>query len=67
MLFQVKPFDYEHSEMLLYQNIVMIEAGMYVESLEYMDRHKEEIVDVLYVHETKGELKNHLVSWACII
>ena len=52
--FQIKPFDYEHSEMLLYQNQVMVEAGMYKEALEHLKTFNDQICDRLSVQETKG-------------
>ena len=55
---QVKVQDYEHNEMLLYQNSVMVEAGMYDEALRHLDQYSEQIADKLAVDETKGE-SNH--------
>lgn len=47
--------DYEHSEMLLYQNMVMQEADMIDESLNHLNTNENQIVDRLYLLETKGE------------
>ena len=52
---QPKPYyDYEHSELLLYQNLVMQEAGMTDEALEHLHNYDKQIVDRLYVKETTG-------------
>lgn len=53
---QPKPFDYEHSELLLYQNMVMREAGMHVNALQHLQEYEHQIVDRLCVCETKAEL-----------
>ena len=50
----MKPFDYEHNEMLLYQNSVMVEAGMYEEALKHLENYDEQIVDRLALAEAKG-------------
>ena len=47
--------DYEHSEMLLYQNMVMQEADMIDESLNHLNSNENQIVDRLYLLETRGE------------
>ena len=52
----MKPFDYEHSEMLLYQNSVMVEAGMLQDAIDHLQRYDGQIVDRLTVQETKGVL-----------
>ncbi|CAG5134319.1 unnamed protein product [Candidula unifasciata] len=49
-------YDYEHSELLLYQNMVMQEAGMYEEALEHLRTYDRQIVDRLYVQETTANL-----------
>ncbi|ESO01348.1 hypothetical protein HELRODRAFT_112750 [Helobdella robusta] len=51
-----KPFDYEHSEMLLYQNSVMIEAGQYKQALQHISQYASQTVDKLWVQETKADL-----------
>lgn len=51
-----KPMDYEHSEMLLYQNLVMQEADMVDESLHHLNSNENQIVDRLYLLETKANL-----------
>ena len=52
---QVKPFDYEHSEMLLYQNMVMMDAGMYQEALDHLDTYDKQILDRLSIQEARGK------------
>lgn len=52
--FQPKSLDYEHSELLMYQNLIMREAGMIDESLNHLQRYDKQIVDRLAVEETKG-------------
>uniref|UniRef100_A0A452GP37 Uncharacterized protein n=1 Tax=Gopherus agassizii TaxID=38772 RepID=A0A452GP37_9SAUR len=48
--------DYEYSELLLYQNQVLREAGLYKEALEHLGTYEKQICDKLAVEETKGEL-----------
>ena len=51
-----KTFDYEHSEMLLYQNEIMIDGEMYKEALEHLKEFESQITDKVTVLETKGKL-----------
>lgn len=46
--------DYEYSELLLYQNQVLREAGLYKEALEHLCTYEKQICDKLAVEETKG-------------
>uniref|UniRef100_A0A8C9WFF8 N-alpha-acetyltransferase 15, NatA auxiliary subunit n=1 Tax=Scleropages formosus TaxID=113540 RepID=A0A8C9WFF8_SCLFO len=48
--------DYEYSELLLYQNRVLREAGLHKEALEHLTTYEKQICDKLAVEETKGEL-----------
>ncbi|XP_045573555.1 N-alpha-acetyltransferase 15, NatA auxiliary subunit-like [Salmo salar] len=48
--------DYEYSELLLYQNQVLREAGLYREALDNLTTYEEQICDKLAVEETRGEL-----------
>uniref|UniRef100_A0A8C1MRK7 N-alpha-acetyltransferase 15, NatA auxiliary subunit-like n=1 Tax=Cyprinus carpio TaxID=7962 RepID=A0A8C1MRK7_CYPCA len=48
--------DYEYSELLLYQNQVLREAGLFREALEHLTTYEKQICDKLAVEETKGEL-----------
>ncbi|XP_064608201.1 N-alpha-acetyltransferase 15, NatA auxiliary subunit-like [Liolophura sinensis] len=53
---QPKPFDYEHSEMILYQNTVVREAGNLSEALKHLEEHDKEIVDRLSVQEIRADI-----------
>lgn len=48
--------DYEHSELLLYQNMVVQESGDIEGALKHLDRYEHHIFDRLAVEETYGEL-----------
>ncbi|KAK1886095.1 N-alpha-acetyltransferase 15 NatA auxiliary subunit [Dissostichus eleginoides] len=48
--------DYEYSELLLYQNQVLREAGLYKEALEHLNNYEKQICDKLAVEETRGEI-----------
>uniref|UniRef100_A0A8C5HMP0 N(alpha)-acetyltransferase 15, NatA auxiliary subunit a n=1 Tax=Gouania willdenowi TaxID=441366 RepID=A0A8C5HMP0_GOUWI len=48
--------DYEYSELLLYQNQVLREAGLNKEALEHLSNYEKQICDKLAVEETRGEL-----------
>uniref|UniRef100_A0A3Q4I354 N-alpha-acetyltransferase 15, NatA auxiliary subunit n=1 Tax=Neolamprologus brichardi TaxID=32507 RepID=A0A3Q4I354_NEOBR len=48
--------DYEYSELLLYQNQVLREAGLHKEALEHLSNYEKQICDKLAVEETRGEL-----------
>jgi len=50
----VKGPDYEHSEMLLYQNMVMIDAGLEQDAIKHLQEFDRQILDRLVVQETKG-------------
>jgi len=56
---QVKQLDYEHSEMLLYQNMVMVEAGLEQEALQHLSNYDRQILDKLAVQEIRGTLIIH--------
>ena len=47
-------YDYEHSELLLYQNMVIQESGDNEQALKHLDKHQEEICDKITVQETYG-------------
>ncbi len=47
--------DYEYSELLLYQNQVLREAGLHKEALEHLSTYEKQICDKLAVEETRGE------------
>lgn len=46
--------DYEYSELLLYQNQVLREAGLLKEALEHLTTYEKQICDKLAVEETRG-------------
>lgn len=46
--------DYEYSELLLYQNQVLREAGLHKEALEHLSNYEKQICDKLAVEETRG-------------
>ncbi|KAL3045357.1 hypothetical protein OYC64_013597 [Pagothenia borchgrevinki] len=48
--------DYEYSELLLYQNQVLREAGLNKEALDHLNSFEKQICDKLAVEETRGEL-----------
>uniref|UniRef100_A0A6Q2WQ85 N(alpha)-acetyltransferase 15, NatA auxiliary subunit a n=1 Tax=Esox lucius TaxID=8010 RepID=A0A6Q2WQ85_ESOLU len=48
--------DYEYSELLLYQNQVLREAGLFKEALEHLTNYEKQICDKLAVEETRGEI-----------
>ncbi|XP_026679216.1 N-alpha-acetyltransferase 16, NatA auxiliary subunit [Diaphorina citri] len=50
-------YDFEHSELLLYQSMVIQDSGDLEEAVKHLDRFKEQIHDKLTVEETYGALK----------
>ena len=56
MVVQTSPdkVDYEYSELLLYQNQVLREAGLNKEALEHLSNYEKQICDKLAVEETRG-------------
>lgn len=48
--------DYEHSELLLYQNLVIQESGDLQEALTHLEISQEQIVDKLTLKDTLGQL-----------
>lgn len=56
LLTQTSPdkVDYEYSELLLYQNQVLREAGLYREALDHLNKYEKQICDKLVVEETRG-------------
>lgn len=47
-------YDFEHSELLLYQSMVIQESGDLEEAVKHLDKFKEQIHDKLTVEETYG-------------
>ncbi|VDP44251.1 unnamed protein product [Soboliphyme baturini] len=53
-------YDYEHSEFLLYENMVYYEAGKYQEAFDHLEAHRPQIFDYVSYLETKGILLRKL-------
>ncbi|CAM9611231.1 unnamed protein product [Chrysoparadoxa australica] len=51
-----KEMSYEHSELLMYRNQVLVEAGKYTEALDHLQTIKPEVMDVLSWREAYGAL-----------
>lgn len=51
---QKRSFDYEHSELLLYQNMVIRESGNLNDALFHLEKNDVQIFDKLSVLELKG-------------
>lgn len=51
-----EPIDYEQSELLLYQVMILYEAASYKEALDFLNRHSSQICDRLAVMEYKSQL-----------
>lgn len=54
--------DYEYSELLLYQNQVLREAGLHKEALEHLSNYEKQICDKLAVEETRGGCRHTKVT-----
>lgn len=52
-------YDYEHSELLLYQNMVIQESGEAEQALKHLDKYSDQICDKVTVKETYGK---HCIS-----
>lgn len=48
-------YDYEHSELLLYQNMLIQESGDSEQALKHLDKNIELICDKVTVKETYGK------------
>lgn len=48
-------YDYEHSELLLYQNMVIQESGESEQALKHLDKYSDQICDKVTVKETYGK------------
>ncbi|KAL6435663.1 hypothetical protein ACFW04_005527 [Cataglyphis niger] len=57
-------YDYEHSELLLYQNMVIQESGEYEQALKHLDKYSDQICDKVTVKETYGKLRLQLEQYA---
>jgi len=56
-------YDYEHSELLLYQNLVLRDSGKTDEALKHLEEHEEAIFDKIKVLELKGKLNLDLHNY----
>ena len=54
--FQKAAYDYEHSELLLYQNSVIQESGDDTAALEHLNKYQDQICDKAHFLQTKGIL-----------
>ncbi|XP_055911380.1 N-alpha-acetyltransferase 15, NatA auxiliary subunit [Eupeodes corollae] len=52
----IETHDYRHSELLLYQNQILIESGNLEKALNHLTKFESQIVDKLAVKETIGDL-----------
>ncbi|XP_063988506.1 N-alpha-acetyltransferase 15, NatA auxiliary subunit isoform X2 [Diachasmimorpha longicaudata] len=57
-------YDYEHSELLLYQNLVIQESGDSEAALKHLDKYSDQICDKITVKETYGKLRLELAQYA---
>ena len=55
IVFQKAAYDYEHSELLLYQNMVFQEAGNTEQALEHLDTYQHQICDKVTLLETRAK------------
>lgn len=58
-----KPYDNEHSELLLYQNLVLREAGQYEDALRHIQTYEKDIYNKLTLSEIKYDLYMRLSSF----
>ncbi|CAF3920737.1 unnamed protein product, partial [Rotaria magnacalcarata] len=58
-----KPYDNEHSEFLLYQNLVLRESGQYDDALRHIQVHEKDIYNKLELAEIKYDLYMRLSSF----
>ncbi|KAG1671753.1 N-alpha-acetyltransferase 15, NatA auxiliary subunit [Nymphon striatum] len=59
---QKRSYDYEHSEFLLYQNMVIRESGNLKDALSHLIKNEMQIFDQLSVMEIKAELNIKLIK-----
>jgi len=60
---QPKQYDYEHSEFLLYQNMILRDGRLYNQALEHITEFEANIVDKLAVEEIKAECQLNLKNF----
>ncbi|XP_046747968.1 N-alpha-acetyltransferase 15, NatA auxiliary subunit [Diprion similis] len=61
---QMSCYDYEHSELLLYQNLVIQESGESEQALKHLDKYCDQICDKITVKETYGKLRLELEQYS---
>lgn len=54
--------DYESSELLLYQNMVIQDSGDIEQALVHLNEHSEQIFDKVTVKETYGKNQHQIFS-----
>lgn len=60
--------DYEYSELLVYENMILVESGKYEEALKHLGQHEDKIVDRLVVTETRGRVQfSFMESYALVL
>ncbi|EDV46699.1 N-alpha-acetyltransferase 16, NatA auxiliary subunit [Drosophila erecta] len=52
----IEAHDYRHSELLLYQNQILIESDRLQQAVDHLTKYQAQIVDKLAVRETMGDL-----------
>ncbi|CAB0041898.1 unnamed protein product [Trichogramma brassicae] len=57
-------YDYERSELLLYQNMLIQESGDSEQALKHLDENIDKICDKITVKETYGKLRLELAQYA---
>ncbi len=55
-MLQKAAYDYEHSELLMYQNTIIQESGDHEAALEHLEKYREQICDRGHWLETKAAL-----------
>ena len=48
--------NYEYSELMLYQNLILRQGGHYQQALDHLRENEDKIVDKLTLEEMKGNL-----------
>ncbi|XP_071055801.1 N-alpha-acetyltransferase 15, NatA auxiliary subunit isoform X2 [Onthophagus taurus] len=56
-------FDYEHSELLLYQNLVIQESGDLMQAFAHLASNQDQIVDKLTLNENLADLNLRLANF----
>ncbi|XP_053975392.1 N-alpha-acetyltransferase 15, NatA auxiliary subunit isoform X2 [Hylaeus anthracinus] len=60
-------YDCEHSELLLYQNMVIQESGECEQALKHLDKYSDQICDKVTVKETYGKLRLQLKQYPAAV